>query len=82
MHEAIGDRFHAVLVNNGLLRHNEAEDVYKTLTEQFGIQLTVVDASERFLTELKGVTEPEQKRKIIGKFCLSSSISLEHAHSS
>lgn len=67
MHEAIGDRFHAVLVDNGLLRHNEAETVHQTLTSHLGINLTVIDASERFLTELKGVSDPEKKRKIIGK---------------
>lgn len=67
MHEAIGDRFHAVLVDNGLLRLNEAETVQKTLTQHLGINLTVVDAGERFMAELKGVYEPEQKRKIIGR---------------
>ena len=67
MHEAIGDRFHAVLVDNGVLRLNEAENVHKTLTQNLGINLTVVDASERFLAELKGVSDPEQKRKIIGR---------------
>ncbi|KAL8640956.1 MAG: hypothetical protein Q9228_002178 [Teloschistes exilis] len=67
MHEAIGDRFHAVLVDNGVLRLNEAKIVHKTLTEHLGINLTVIDASTRFLTDLKGVTEPEQKRKIIGR---------------
>lgn len=67
MHEAIGDRFHAVLVNNGLLRQDEVQTVHQTLTKHLGINLTVVDASERFLTDLKGVTEPEQKRKIIGR---------------
>ncbi|KAI4252567.1 MAG: hypothetical protein LQ352_004229 [Teloschistes flavicans] len=67
MHEAIGDRFHAVLVDNGLLRLNEATTVHKTLTEHLGINLTVVDASARFLADLEGVTEPEQKRKIIGR---------------
>lgn len=66
MHEAIGDRFHAVLVDNGLLRLNEATQVHKTLTVDLGINLRVQDASERFLGLLKGVTEPEQKRKIIG----------------
>lgn len=55
------------MVDNGLLRANEAEDVRKTLTEHFGVNLTVVDATDRFLTDLKGVTDPEQKRKIIGK---------------
>lgn len=67
MHEAIGDRFHAVLVDNGVLRLNEVTIVHKTLTEHLGINLTVIDASTRFLTDLKGVTEPEQKRKIIGR---------------
>lgn len=67
MHEAIGDRFHAVLVDNGLLRLNEAEDVRQTLTKGLGINLKVIDASERFLADLKGVFEPEEKRKIIGR---------------
>ncbi|KAI9876095.1 MAG: GMP synthase (glutamine-hydrolyzing) [Pleopsidium flavum] len=66
MKEAIGDRFHAVLVDNGVLRLNEAETVHQTLTEHLGINLTVVDASERFLGLLKGVADPEKKRKIIG----------------
>lgn len=66
MTEAIGDRFHAILVDNGVLRLNEAANVKKTLTEGLGIQLDVVDASEEFLTKLKGVTDPEKKRKIIG----------------
>jgi GMP synthase (glutamine-hydrolysing) len=67
MHESIGDRFHAVLVDNGLLRLNEAKQVKKTLTEKLGINLTVIDASEKFLSRLKGVTDdPEKKRKIIG----------------
>ena len=66
MNEAIGNRFHAVLVDNGLLRLNEAESVRNTLTQGLGINLTVVDATERFLTALKGVSEPETKRKIIG----------------
>ncbi|KAI9728578.1 MAG: GMP synthase (glutamine-hydrolyzing) [Cirrosporium novae-zelandiae] len=66
MKEAIGDRFHAVLVDNGVLRLNEAKTVHETLTKHLGIKLTVVDASERFLGLLKGVTDPERKRKIIG----------------
>jgi GMP synthase (glutamine-hydrolysing) len=45
MHEAIGDRFHAVLVNNGVMRLNECEQVQKTLTDHLGINLTVIDAS-------------------------------------
>ncbi|ORY16904.1 GMP synthase-like protein [Clohesyomyces aquaticus] len=67
MQEAIGERFHAVLVDNGVLRLNEAKQVKETLTKGLGINLTVVDASDRFLGRLKGVTDdPEKKRKIIG----------------
>ncbi|PUU83005.1 hypothetical protein B9Z19DRAFT_1073620 [Tuber borchii] len=66
MHEAIGDRFHAILVDNGVMRLNECEIVHKTLTEGLGINLTIVDASEEFLGKLKGVEDPEKKRKIIG----------------
>ncbi|KAF1993179.1 GMP synthase [Amniculicola lignicola CBS 123094] len=67
MQEAIGDRFHAVLVDNGVLRLNEAQQVKETLTAGLGINLTVIDASERFLGRLKGVADdPEKKRKIIG----------------
>lgn len=66
MTDAIGDRFHAVLVDNGVLRLEEAETVKKTLTDHLGINLTVIDASDRFLGLLKGVSDPEKKRKIIG----------------
>ncbi|RAH45950.1 GMP synthase (glutamine-hydrolyzing) [Aspergillus aculeatinus CBS 121060] len=66
MKEAIGDRFHAVLVNNGCMRLNECDIVSETLNKHLGINLTVVDASKRFLDGLKGVTDPEKKRKFIG----------------
>lgn len=66
MQEAIGDRFHAVLVDNGVMRKNEAKQVHETLTKGLGIQLHVVDASQRFLSLLDGVSDPEKKRKIIG----------------
>ncbi|KAL2000874.1 hypothetical protein VTN02DRAFT_2536 [Thermoascus thermophilus] len=66
MQEAIGDRFHAVLVDNGVMRLNEAQQVQETLAKGLGVNLTVIDASERFLSKLKGVTDPEKKRKIIG----------------
>lgn len=66
MTEAIGDRFHAIMVDNGLLRLNEAANVKKALVDGLGINLTVVDASDEFLGNLKGVTDPEKKRKIIG----------------
>ncbi|KAI9660215.1 MAG: GMP synthase (glutamine-hydrolyzing) [Alyxoria varia] len=66
MQQAIGDRFHAVLVDNGLLRLNEAVKVKATLGEHLGVNLTVVDASDLFLGRLKAVIDPEKKRKIIG----------------
>jgi GMP synthase (glutamine-hydrolysing) len=66
MTKAIGDRFHAILVDNGCLRKDEATQVLKRMREECGVNLICVDASERFLSLLKGVTEPETKRKIIG----------------
>jgi GMP synthase (glutamine-hydrolysing) len=63
---AIGDRFHAVLVDNGCLRKDEAKLVLKRMREDCGVNLRCVDASRRFLGALEGVTDPEQKRKIIG----------------
>lgn len=66
MQVAIGDRFHAVLVDNGVMRLNECEEVQKTLQQHLGISLTVIDGSALFLDRLKGITEPETKRKIIG----------------
>lgn len=63
---AIGDRFHGIFVDNGLLRQNEMEDVEKVLGKDLGIALKVSHASEEFLTKLAGVVDPEQKRKIIG----------------
>ena len=67
MHEAIGDRFHAVMVDNGCLRKDEAKQVKETLTAGLGVNLTVIDASDRFLDLLAGVKDdPEKKRKIIG----------------
>lgn len=66
MHQAIGDRFHAVMVDNGVLRQDEAKQVKETLTKGLSVNLTVIDASERFLGLLKGVSDPEKKRKIIG----------------
>ncbi|KAG7089025.1 GMP synthase (glutamine-hydrolyzing) [Marasmius oreades] len=66
MHEAIGDRFHAIMVDNGVLRLNEAHQVYEMLNRDLGVNLTVVDASELFLQRLEGVEDPEKKRKIIG----------------
>mmetsp|Transcript_41307 Transcript_41307/g.58116 ORF Transcript_41307/g.58116 Transcript_41307/m.58116 type:complete len:539 (+) Transcript_41307:63-1679(+) len=67
MTKAIGDRFHAVMVDNGCLRKDEAKNCLKRMREDCKVNLRCVDASERFLGLLKGVTDPEQKRKIIGK---------------
>ncbi|KAL9629866.1 MAG: hypothetical protein Q9164_006684 [Protoblastenia rupestris] len=61
------DKAKSLQVDNGLLRQDEAKIVHKTLTEDLGIRLTVVDASQRFLTDLRGVIDPEQKRRIIGR---------------
>lgn len=66
MHEAIGERFHAIMVDNGVLRANEANEVDEMLRRDLGVKLTIVDASERFLGLLDGVDDPERKRIIIG----------------
>jgi len=66
LHRAIGNRLHAVLVDNGLLRKGEAEQVASYLRKHGFTKLHVVDASDIFLKRLAGVTDPEQKRKIIG----------------
>ncbi|KAI1814110.1 GMP synthase [Poronia punctata] len=67
MKEAIGDRFHAILVDTGLMRLNECQQVKETLQEHLGINLTIVEGGELFLGRLAGVEEPEAKRKIIGE---------------
>ncbi|MBT7616455.1 MAG: glutamine-hydrolyzing GMP synthase, partial [Calditrichaeota bacterium] len=66
LHKAIGNQLRCVLVDNGLMRKNEAEDVRKFFGKRFGESLIVVDASKEFLEDLKGVVDPEKKRKIIG----------------
>lgn len=66
IHEAIGDQLECIFINNGLLRLNEAQKVQDTFRENFKIKLHYVDATERFLKGLKGVIDPEQKRKVIG----------------
>ncbi len=67
IHRAIADQLTCVFVNNGLLRKGEAELVQKVFRGNFNINLVYVDAEKRFLDELAGVTEPEAKRKIIGR---------------
>jgi GMP synthase (glutamine-hydrolysing) len=66
-HKAIGDRLTCIFVDNGVLRQGEFEQVVSTFQETFHLNLVPVDARERFLSALKGITDPEQKRKIIGK---------------
>lgn len=67
VHEAIGDNLICVFVDHGLLRKNEREEVEKTFRDEFHMNLIVVDAEDRFLGKLKGVTDPEEKRKVIGE---------------
>nr|MBF0684922.1 glutamine-hydrolyzing GMP synthase [Pseudomonas sp.] len=67
LHRAIGDQLTCVFVDHGLLRLNEAEQVMKTFADNMGIRIIHVDASEAFMRELTGVTDPEAKRKIIGR---------------
>ncbi|MBM4063467.1 MAG: glutamine-hydrolyzing GMP synthase [Planctomycetes bacterium] len=67
IHRAIGDRLHCVFVDNGLLRAGERDGVERLFREEHHMDLRVVDASDRFLDELRGVTDPERKRKIIGR---------------
>ena len=66
LHRAVGDRFHGFLVDNGLLRRREAEQVMSRLRDRLGINLTLTDAADLFLQRLQGVADPESKRKIIG----------------
>ena len=66
LHKAIGDQITCIFVNNGLLRAREEDIVQRVFGENFHIKLKYVDASERFLSKLRGITDPEQKRKIIG----------------
>lgn len=67
LHRAIGDQLTAIFVDHGMLRKNEAEQVMAALNKELGINIIKVDAADRFLSKLAGVTEPERKRKIIGK---------------
>ncbi|WP_323036488.1 glutamine-hydrolyzing GMP synthase [Pararhodobacter sp.] len=67
IHEAIGDQLTCVFVDHGLLRLNEAEDVVKMFRDNYNIPLIHADKSELFLGELDGVSDPETKRKIIGR---------------
>ncbi|MFD1671461.1 glutamine-hydrolyzing GMP synthase [Agrilactobacillus yilanensis] len=66
LHEAIGDQLTSIFVDHGLLRKGEADQVMASLAGKFGLNIIKVDAQERFLSKLAGVSDPEQKRKIIG----------------
>lgn len=67
LNKAIGDQLTCIFVDHGLLRKNEADQVMDSLGKGLGVKIIKVDAASRFLGDLKGVTDPEQKRKIIGK---------------
>lgn len=66
LHRAIGDKLLCMFIDNGLLRKNESENVVNIFQKKFNMNFIKIDAQERFLSKLKGVVDPEQKRKIIG----------------
>ena len=66
LHKAIGDNLHCIFVDSGLMRKNEAAEVLESY-RGMGLNVRGIDASERFLSDLRGVTDPEAKRKIIGR---------------
>ncbi len=67
VHKAVGDQLSCILVDHGLLRKNEAQQVVATFKDNFSVPLIHVDARTRFLEKLAGITDPEEKRKIIGE---------------
>jgi len=67
VHRAVGDRLRCVFVDNGVLRKNEAKQVRRLFSERLKLKVTFVDAARRFLRKLEGVSDPERKRKIIGR---------------
>jgi GMP synthase (glutamine-hydrolysing) len=67
MHRAIGDQLSCVFINHGLLRQDEEKDVVRLFKDHLGINIIYVDAEKQFLSKLKGVSDPEEKRKIIGE---------------
>ena len=66
LHEAIGDQLTCVFVDHGLLRHHEGDQVMETFAEHLGVNVVRVNAADRFFAALEGVTDPEEKRKVIG----------------
>ena len=83
-HRAIGDRLTCIFVDNGLVRTGEAEEVVETFGKAFKLNLIAVDARDRFLSALRGVTDPEQKRKTIGRVFIEvfeeEAAKVTHAH--
>src|SRR5438270_4522420 len=71
LHKAIGPQLQCIFVDNGLLREGEATQVGQTFKDRFHVPLRVVDARKRFLDALRDVTDPEQKRKVIGRECIA-----------
>jgi GMP synthase (glutamine-hydrolysing) len=67
IHQAIGDQLTCIFVNHGLLRREEVERTFNTFRLNLGMNIIYVDASERFLNRLKGVTDPEAKRRVVGE---------------
>ncbi|TAK14660.1 MAG: glutamine-hydrolyzing GMP synthase [Anaerolineae bacterium] len=67
VHRAVGDQLAAVFVDHGLLRQGEAEQVVRTFRENLGVELTLDEAAADFFAHLKGVTDPEEKRRIVGE---------------
>jgi len=67
IHKAIGNRLKCVFVDNGLLRLNEAEEIENMFNKNFEVSFTKIDGQEQFLSKLKGVIDPEEKRKIVGE---------------
>ncbi len=79
VHEAVGDQLVCIFVDHGLLRKNEREQVEQDYVASTGVRLVTIDAREQFLTALAGVTDPEQKRKIIGREFIRSFEAAEKA---
>ena len=67
IHKAIGHRQTGVFVDNGLLRLDESKEIEDMFKNNFSLNFHRIDASEQFLSKLKGITDPEQKRKIVGE---------------
>ncbi len=67
LHRALGDQLTCIFVNNGVLRKDEAEEVLHTFREGIGLHLEYIDAAEKFLRALEGISDPETKRKVIGE---------------